>query len=133
MFQNCKLFSKLFHCHAITFIWLWTYMILPVLQSNECILSSNTCWLLNEFLKILNICVNWRENIPLIAEGKAELNPLIHSSVMIYAFWGLIGFWYFQVFSINWARSNCREIAINGLNIDFRMLWCVWLCAFPEL
>ena len=52
--------------------------------------------------------------------------------MIIYAFWGLIGLWYFQVFSIDWARSYCRKIAINGLNIDFRMLWCVLLCAIPE-
>ena len=32
--------------------------------------------------------------------------------MIIYAFWGLIGFWYFQVFSIDWARSCCRKLDI---------------------
>ena len=41
--------------------------------------------------------VNCWENIPLVAEGKAEINPNVCTSMITYAFWGLIGFLYFQV------------------------------------
>ena len=70
----------------------------------------------------LDIYVNFREDIPLVAEGKAEINPTIRSSVIIYAFWCLIGFWYFQVFTIDWTTSYCRKIVVNGLDIGFSMI-----------
>ena len=41
-----------------------------------------------------------------VDESKAEINPFFRRSVIIYEFWG---FWYFQVFSIDWARSYCGE------------------------
>ena len=82
---------------------------------------------------IYYICVDCWDKVTHVAESYSEINPFFSSSMIIYAFWGLIGLWYFQVFSIDWARSYCRKIAINDLNIDFRMLWCVLLCAIPEL
>ena len=33
------------------------------------------------------ICVIFWEKVPLVAENKAEINPIISRSVMIYAFW----------------------------------------------
>ena len=70
-------------------------------------------------LSVLQVC--WKK-VPLVAESKAEINPIFCRSMIIYVFWGLIGFWYITVFSINWAMSYCGEIAIHGLNIDFKML-----------
>ena len=52
--------------------------------------------------------------------------------VIIYAFWCLIGF-YFQVSFINWARSYDWEIAMNGLNIYLKMLWCVVCDSLKQL
>ena len=70
----------------------------------------------------MNKCVNCWKKVPLAAESKAEINPIFRRPMIIYAFWDLIGFWYFQVFSDDWARSYSREIVTNGLNIDFKML-----------
>ena len=68
---------------------------------------------------LTNVWVNCWENIPLVAEGKAEINPIICSSVIIHTFWDLIGFWYFQLFSIRWTSSYGIEIVVNSLKIDF--------------
>ena len=68
-----------------------------------------------------DICLIFLKKVPLVAENKAEINPIILRLMMIYAFQGLIGFWYFEVFSIDWARYYCRDIVINGFNINFRM------------
>ena len=32
------------------------------------------------------------EEVPLVSETKAKINPIFHRSAIIYAFWGLIGF-----------------------------------------
>ena len=71
------------------------------------------------------MCHFWGKRYSLVADNKAEINSIICRSVMKYAFWDLIGFWYFQVFSFNWPSSYCQEIVINGLDIDFKMSWGV--------
>ena len=68
------------------------------------------------------ICDVDRENIPLVAESEADQITIIHLSVINYAFVGLTGFYYFKVFSIDWARSQCQQTTINALNIYFEML-----------
>ena len=64
------------------------------------------------------------------AQSKAEINPIIPHSVIIYTFWGFIVFCYLQVFTIHLTRSYCREITINGSNIDFCMTLCMIACNF---
>jgi len=71
---------------------------------------------------MLQICDVGRENIPLVAESEAEKIAIIHRSVTNYAFLGLIGFYHFKVFSIDCARSQCQQIIMNALSIDFKML-----------
>ena len=56
---------------------------------------------------------------------QSQGRPIIRHSGIIYSFWGLIGFCYFQVFTIDWTRSYCREIVINCLNTDFFMTYYV--------
>ena len=41
-----------------------------------------------------------------MAESEAEQMTIIHRPVINYAFLGLISFYHFKVFSVNWARSQ---------------------------
>ena len=87
-----------------------------------------SCYLLCSRISVLfslplyDICDVGRENIPLVAESGAEKITIIHRAVIDYAFLGLIGFYHFKVVSIDWSRSQCQQITINALNIDFKML-----------
>ena len=41
---------------------------------------------------LLHICVDCWKKVSLVAESKAEINLIFSRTVIIYAFWGLIGF-----------------------------------------
>ena len=96
--------------------------------------SLNCCFavILLQLYHVQN-CVNCWKKVPFVTESKAEINPIFRRSMIIHAFWSLIGFCYFKAFPINWARSYCRDIVTNRLHIDFKMSWCICLSPIPKL